>query len=80
MRERHQGDSQPCSHDLSLPQATIQFTADEPNDRPTSLRIWGIAADTVGGLPAAQHGLSFFKMALVTSNCGTMRSPSVKWR
>ena len=26
-----------------------------------------------------QHGLSFKRMALITSDCGTMRSPSIKW-
>ena len=26
-----------------------------------------------------QHGLSSKKMALITSDCGTMRSPSIKW-
>ena len=29
--------------------------------------------------PLTQHGLSFNRMALITSGCGTMCYPSIKW-
>ena len=36
-------------------------------------------ADANGPPPPPQYGLSSDTMALITSGCGTMRSPGIKW-
>ena len=42
---------------------------------------WSELCGSLAGAGPPQHGLSSNKMALITSHCGTMRSPSVEaWR
>ena len=60
------------------------YGAAQSNHAPMNLLRQGAFLERVqaaleAGAGTPQHGLSFDKMALITSGCGTMRSPSIKW-
>ena len=72
-------------HRLAVPvlYADLNDATDQPMAVPLRKTIFAFARlhhhIELGEADGTQHGLSPDMMALITSDCGKMRSPSIKW-